>query len=214
MRNAKQKKSDDVAQRAQRMATERFNRSANAYNNITGNSTIESIEANRRQLKNAAVANSVLGRQGTSILNVEEPMAIEPVKAVRKQQVFLPQNLDADKHMVAKRRTQKPADQAGDSIPPAQRRAMQQEQSMQKNDVQPRFHPQQAQIQPRFVSNQQQYAPKRTDERPSFNRNEVQQAQAPRYVSAHGITHNPVEESRRRKKLEARIRELAQQGTK
>ncbi len=213
MRNAKQKRSDAITDQAQRMATERFNRSANSYNSITGNSTIESIEMNRQQLKNAAVANSVLGRQGKSILNKNEVVVHAPQ---RQQQVFVPRDAEMERQIVSKRRVQKQIELGGeDSIPPAQRRAMQQEYAMQRNDAQPRFHPQNKSNPQRFVSNTQQ-VPQRVDNRPSFNRTEVQQAQPEQqhYVSAHGITHNPVEENRRRKKLEARIRELASQNPK
>jgi hypothetical protein len=211
MRAAKQKKSDDITVRAQRMATNRFNQAANNYNDITGNSTLESIEANRRQLKNAAVANSVLGRQGKSILNAPEPEVRAPV---RKTQVFVPRDADSSKQIVSKRRVQKHIE-AADSIPPAQRRAMQ-EQVQTRRDSAPRFLPQNSSApQQKYVSNQQQQqftVQRQVDNRPSFNRTEVQAAQQQpqqRYISAHGITHNPVEENRRRKKLEAKIRDLA-----
>lgn len=180
MRRAKQGRSDDVAERAQRMASERSDRIALDLNQKTNKGTDRALMANRQMLKEAAMENSVLGRQGKAIEQA-------PAPAYPAQKSFLPRDeAQLDRSIVGKKKMQVEPRHGDDSLPPGYRRVMDRDVYKKRNDREPRFHPQaDARPDPAVV-------PMRRKE-----------------VTAYGISQNPVEDARRRKKLEAKIREMA-----
>lgn len=195
MRQAKQSRTDDLTARAERMATERSDRIAHDLNQKTNQGTTRALEANRAMLKESAMASSVLGRQGRAVdQEVVTPKYPAQNAPVRRQD---PQNFKKSTE-VKKHRVQPDANLRGqDSLPPGYRRVMYRDAYEKKNDKQPRFHPQ----------NGARPSPNRPQQRVQTNHGAPTRAARTR-VAAHGITQNPVEEARRRKKLEARIREL------
>lgn len=182
MRRAKQNRSDDVAERAQRMASDRSDRIAHDLNQKTNQGLDRSLMANRQMLKEAAMENSVLGRQGKAIEQA-------PAPSYPAQKSFLPRDeTQTDRSIVGRRKTQVEPNHVGDSLPPGYRRVMNRDAYQKRNDRQPRFHPQ-------------------TDARPDPS--VLASSSREKGVAAYGITQNPVEDARRRKKLEAKIREMA-----
>jgi len=178
MRRAKQNRSDTVAERAQRMASDRYDQIANDLNQKTNDGLERSMEANRHMLKEEAMQNSVLGRQGVAIEQTNQ-------KTVEAKVVFLPRdNYELDRSLVGRRREQVEPGHGDDSLPPGFRRVMQRDVYHQRNTPQPKLLPQ-AHPDPMQVMVQ--------SSRPA----------------AFGLTQNPIEDTRRRRKLEAKIRELA-----
>lgn len=159
MRQAKQRQRDDLYERAQRMATERSNKTIHYVNQKTDYSTSRAIEANREMLREHAMENSVLGRKGYAVEQDKQP------KYTPKSS-FTPRNVPLDNDIPhIKRRLQVETSRGQDSLPHGYRRALEKEPNGYKSPM-------------------------------------VK-------TSAYGVTQNPVDEARKRKKLEARIRELA-----
>jgi hypothetical protein len=188
MRQAKQKRSDNLAAQAQQMATERADRLVHDLNHKTNNSIERSMNSNREQLKEEALQASILGRQGRAY---DQKNSVESKYVTNKP---LPRDkIEVDRATVGKRRQQVTINpEYEDSLAPGYRRALKDDAPLRnKNDPEPRFHPQASQ-------------------RPTPNRpSETRQAQSA--IVAHGINHNPIVEARRRKALEQKIRELASQ---
>jgi hypothetical protein len=186
MRQAKQKRSDNLAAQAQQMATERADKLVHDLNHKTNNSIERSMNSNREQLKEEAMQASILGRQGRAY---DQKNSVESKYITNKP---LPrEKIEVDRAVVGKRRQQVTINpNYEDSLAPGYRRALKDDVPLKKNDAEPRFHPQAAQ-------------------RPTPNRSETRRAQSA--IVAHGINHNPIVEARRRKALEAKIRELASQ---
>ncbi len=185
MRQAKQKRSDNLASQAQQMATERADRLVHDLNLKTNNSFERTLESNREQLREEALQSSILGRQGKAYdqKNADSSKYVTSKPLPREKNEF-------DRAVVGKRKQQVVADSNyEDSLAPGYRRALRDDVPLKKNDVEPRFHAQASVHRP---------AP-----------NESRQVQ--NSINAHGITHNPIVEARRRKALEAKIRELASQ---
>lgn len=190
MRQAKQKRADDLASQAQQMATERADRLVHDLNLKTNNGVDRTLESNREQLREEALQSSILGRQGKAYdqKNGDNSKYITTKPLPREK-------VEIDRAIVGKRKQQvviKP--EYEDSLAPGYRRALRDDVPLKKNDTEPRFHAMAAAQRP--VPNQ----------REAQNSRQVQNS-----INAHGITHNPIVEARRRKALEAKIRELAQQ---
>lgn len=189
MRQAKQKRSDNLASQAQQMATERADRLVHDLNQKTNNSVDRTLESNREQLREEALQSSILGRQGKAYeqKNSDSSKYITNKPLPREKNEF-------DRAVVGKRKQQVVANpEYEDSLAPGYRRALRDDAPLKKNDIEPRFHAQAAQ-------------------RPVPNRMEVQNSrQVQNSINAHGISHNPIVEARRRKALEQKIRELASQ---
>ncbi len=188
MRQAKQKRSDNLASQAQQMATDRADRLVHDINLKTNNSVERSLESNREQLREEALQSSILGRQGKAYeqKNSDQSKFVESKPLPREKN-------SVERSIVGKRRQQVVAAPVyADSLAPGYRRALKDEMPAKKNNPEPRYHTQAA--------------------RPLPNRAEVQQSrQVQNSISAHGISHNPIVEARRRKALEQKIRELASQ---
>lgn len=179
MRRAKQGRSDELAEKAQRMATERSNQIAHNLNHQTNAGITRSMEANRETMRAVAMESSVLGRQGKALEQAATPKYQPQNAQPRREPVAF------DANMVSRRKEQVQPLHAGDSVPPGYRRAIDRSDTYPINQAQPRIRAQTERPTPSF---------------------EVQSSNAP--VRAYGLTSNPVDDSRRRKKLEAHIRSL------
>lgn len=180
MRQARLTRTAGMAEKAQIMAHERSINMTNEINQKTDRSIDRHLEANRSMERYMALDSSILARQGKSIPG--QTISKEIVQQSHPKIVEKDrETIEVTRKMVSKRRTQvdHAAKSGEDSIPPNARKALEKEAPRNQNDVQPRFHPQSARPVP-----------------------------GSRLV-AHGINGNPAEEARRRKKLEARIKELA-----
>jgi hypothetical protein len=181
MRQARLARTAGMAEKAQMIAHERSVNMAKDINQKTDQSMDRSLEANRSMERSMALDSSVLARQGKSAPGQTQKREI--VAAARPLVVEQGrESVRVNRNLVSKRKAQvDPSAAAGeDSLPPNARRALKvTDQPKKTNDPQPRLQPQQ--------------------DRP---------VPASRLL-AHGINGNPAEEARRRKKLEARIRELA-----
>jgi len=196
MRQAKQRRADDLSERAQQMATERSDKIAHDINRKTNDGVIRAQAANREQLKQASLESSVLGRQGKAFESKPEPKYM-PSNAPMPRD-----NYEHDRSLVSKRKTQRqPNSEYADSLTPNQRAALRYGHPMQRNDVQPRFHP----------NNPAEERPDPMAHVHAQHRFEAQASHpsAEEMVRAHGINVNPIAEARRRKALEAHIRERA-----
>lgn len=194
MRQAKQRRADNLTERAQQMATERSDKIAHDINRKTNDGVMRAQAANREMLKQASLDSSVLGRQGKALDQKPEPKYSASNAPIPRD------HYEADRSIVGKRKTQRLADpQYADSLTPNQRTALRYGNPMNRNDDQPRFHPNAAV----------------DDERPDPNDTRVrfearaEHPSAEEIVRAHGINVNPIAEARRRKALEAHIRERA-----
>lgn len=176
MRRAKQSRSDELSDRAQRMATERANKNAQDLNQKTDDSTLRSLEANREMLKERAMENSVLGRQGKADEQMQTPKKkfsnISP-------QVKAPKESPYDPNIETKKKTQVAPAHGGDSVPPGFKRAIQNDRVQVNSHMDHRVDPNVPRPQPSFK------------------------------VKMHGIGHDPAGDMRKRRALEAKIREAA-----
>lgn len=187
MRQAKQKRSDNLASQAQQMATERADRLVHDLNLKTNNSVERTLESNREQLREEALQSSILGRQGKAY----EQKNADSSKYITNKPLPREKN-DLDRTLVGKRKQQVVANSTyADSLAPGYRRALRDDVPLKKNNTEQRFHTQAA--------------------RPVPNHTEQNSRQVQNSISAHGISHNPIVEARRRKALEQKIRELAQE---
>lgn len=216
MRRAKQAKADQVSARAERMATDRADALVNDTNAKTDFSLTKAVEVNREQMRNLAMERSVLGRAGKfAVKNAtrdDDPRSIEfnVSTSSSAHQVHAPRDFTGtDRSIVEKRRHQPFANHGADSLAPSQRKALEQgynvQQLPQRNISQP-----QNQVNQRPPINQGRVAIQNTQGQ-QVVRNDFNQGVnvQPRTLTAHGITQNPVEDARRRRRLEAKIRELA-----
>jgi len=183
MRQAKLSRTAARSEEAQIKAYERSVALAQDVNRKTNHSVQRSIEASRSMERHAALESSAASRAGKKLPGeTPERQFSDTQKA--EVEAALTQRASVsinNRVIVAKRRTQaEPNAAINDSIPPGYRRVMDRGVPKIKNDPTPRFNAQ--------------------AERPSLRTNKL---------VAHGISQNPAEEARRRKKLEARIRELA-----
>jgi hypothetical protein len=136
MRRAKQRRSEDIASHAQRMVTERATRDAHDYNDLTHNSTMRAIEADRELSKSVALGSGIVDRRNHS------------TQSPKVRTRFEPQNYNApkpdhpiDRNLVSKRKEQNRPNHGGHSIPPGQKRTMNRDTYKKLNDRQPRLHP-------------------------------------------------------------------------
>lgn len=197
MRQAKQRRADTLSERAQQMATARSDQIAHDINRKTNDGLMRAQVANREMLKQASLDSSVLGRQGKVDEMKPEPK-YAPVNAPVPRDYS-----EVDRSIVGKRKTQRqPNPEYADSLAPNQRAALKYGRPVQRNDVQPRFHPSNANDE--RPNPNETYQPRRETQTNHLNAGEI--------VRAHGININPIAEARRRKALEAHIRERANAG--
>lgn len=182
MRRAKQGRSDELAEKAQRMATERSNQIAYNLNQQTNAGVTRSVEAQRDNMREVALESSILGRQGKALEQTATPKYQPQNAQARREPVAF------DANMVSRRKEQARPLHAGESVPPGYQRAIDRNDTYPISQAQPRIRAQSARPTPSF---------------------EAQSANAQAPVRAYGLTSNPVDDSRRRKKLEAHIRALA-----
>lgn len=140
MRKAKQQSSDERLAAAQRMASERSNSLLSDINTKTSNGTTRSIEADREMHRQNAMEGSILGRQG----RIPENDKYMPSNAKGSTSLIVRDQTVVERSIVSKHRVQSnPGDHGNNSIPPALRKALKQNyEYVQKNDMQPRLHPQ------------------------------------------------------------------------
>ncbi len=238
MRVAKQKRSDDISDRAQQMAANRISNLYQQINEETNQSLFRAQDANREMHRMQVLSNTELGRRNKFIAKNENGNSTtlyqsnqtnqnqrrnrvpdqrrreqtqnrQPIRTVNHPRNTTQQNNRVQRNPIQQNKR-------------VQRRNIQQNKRVQRNPIQQtnRVHrrnqsQQTNRVHRRNPIQQQRKIPPKQRRRRVQNQhqgqshNSIQNQRSTKVAKWNGITQNPAEQARRRKKLEARIRELA-----
>jgi len=183
MRVAKQKRSEDLAVRAKQMAS---NRVTNVYQKIddqSGKSLTRAIQANKDMHKHQVLSNTELGRRNKFVSKNEREVRLrrEPARRNRAPERRVPDRRNANRQVNVDRRRSAPN---RDTKTVTRGRHIPEPRENIRQNVNARREPSsKSQLETRY------------------SRTPVE--------AKRGFTTNPAEEMRRRRKLEAKIRELS-----
>jgi len=189
MKVAKQKRSEEIANKAQQMVGARQTNLHNEINNSTDQAVMRAMEADREMNKHVVMEHTALGRRNQTSVSTQNA-----IQNIPKQQTYTREGNRDELNVRSSIQSQLSNNRRRQQVrvPNGQKSIS----DTERNAVQNQGLSAQARAQQTQANNQVNW------------NNRSQYAQASNSPMS-GITQNPAEELRRRRKLEAKIRELS-----